>query len=181
MTDADATRWVGTWATAPAPIDGLTLSNQTVRMNARVSLGGHRLRVRLSNAYGMRKMEVGAAHVALRGGGASTVPGSDRTLTFNGKSSASIPSGALLVSDVVELEVAALADLTISVYLPGDLPADFQITGHGNARQTNYISSAGDFTAAASWMDPQETQSFLFVSGVEVEAPAGAGGIVAFG
>ena len=45
--------WVGTWATAPAPAEGAALSNQTLRMNARVSIGGETLRVRLSNAYGM--------------------------------------------------------------------------------------------------------------------------------
>ena len=44
--------WVGTWATTPAPAEGVAFSNQTLRMNARVSIGGHTLRVRLSNAYG---------------------------------------------------------------------------------------------------------------------------------
>ena len=47
--------WVGTWATAPAPAEGVALSNQTLRMNARVSIGGKTLRVRLSNAYGTRR------------------------------------------------------------------------------------------------------------------------------
>ena len=32
--------WVGTWATAPAPAEGAAFSNQTLRMNARVSIGG---------------------------------------------------------------------------------------------------------------------------------------------
>ena len=45
--------WVGTWATAPAPsLTGESLSDLTLRMNARVSIGGDTLRVRVSNAYG---------------------------------------------------------------------------------------------------------------------------------
>ena len=32
--------WVGTWATAPAPAEGASFANQTLRMNARVSIGG---------------------------------------------------------------------------------------------------------------------------------------------
>ena len=48
--------WVGTWATAPAPAEGAAFSNQTLRMNARVSIGGDTLRVRLSNAYGVRPL-----------------------------------------------------------------------------------------------------------------------------
>ena len=58
--------WVGTWATAPAPAEGAAFSNQTLRMNARVSIGGRMLRVRLSNAYGSRPLDVGAARTALR-------------------------------------------------------------------------------------------------------------------
>ena len=46
---ANDMHWVGTWATAPAPAEGAAFSNQTLRMNARVSIGGSTLRVRLSN------------------------------------------------------------------------------------------------------------------------------------
>ena len=64
--------WVGTWATAPAPAEGAAFSNQTLRMNARVSIGGDTLRVRLSNAYGTRPLTIGSAHIGLR----ATVPAS---------------------------------------------------------------------------------------------------------
>ena len=60
-------RWVGTWAAAPAPAEGVAgFSNQTIRLNTRVSIGGERLRVRISNAYGNRPLAIGAATVALR-------------------------------------------------------------------------------------------------------------------
>ena len=50
-------RWVGTWAAAPAPAEGIVgFNNQTMRMNPRVSIGGDRLRVRISNAYGNRPL-----------------------------------------------------------------------------------------------------------------------------
>ena len=62
--------WVGTWATAPAPAEGAAFSNQTLRMNPRVSIGGDTLRVRLSNAYGTRPLTVGAAQIGLRATGA---------------------------------------------------------------------------------------------------------------
>ena len=91
---------------------------------------------------------IGAAHIGLRATGAGIVPGSDRALTFGGEPSATIAAGALLVSDPVDLSVAPLADLAISFYLPGDVPASFGITGR-YARQTNYISPPGDFSAAA--------------------------------
>ncbi|MDE3075721.1 MAG: SGNH/GDSL hydrolase family protein, partial [Chloroflexota bacterium] len=177
----DDIRWVGTWSSTPAPMEGLALHDRTVRMIARLSIGGRTLRVRLSNACGTRELPIGAAHVALRGDGAAIVPESGRPLTFGGSSSAIIPAGALIVSDPVELEAPPLGDLAVSVHLPGDVPESFQLTGHGNAHQTNYISPAGDFTSAPAMPVSQTTDAFLFVTGVEVVAPAGCRGIVAFG
>ena len=60
-------RWVGTWAAAPAPAEGIVgFNNQTLRLNPRHSIGGERLRVRISNAYGNRPLIIGAATIALR-------------------------------------------------------------------------------------------------------------------
>jgi hypothetical protein len=139
--------WVGTWTTAPAPAEGVALSNHTVRMNVRASLGGDTLRVRLSNAYGSRPLAVGAAQIARRR--RQYRPGPDRQLTFGGAETATIAAGALLVSDPVALPLPPLGDLAVSVHLPGDLPASFGITGR-YSRQTNYISPPGDFTAAVA-------------------------------
>jgi len=172
--------WVGTWTTAPAPAEGAALSNHTLRMNVRASLGGDTLRVRLSNAYGSRKLVVGAARIGLRDAGPTIVPGSDRQLTFGGADTATIAAGALLVSDPVALPLPPLGDLAISIHLPGDLPATFGITGR-YSRQTNYISPPGDFTAAVSMPVGKITDDWYFVCGVDVLAPPDTGGIVALG
>src|SRR5712692_7185492 len=167
MPELHGMHWVGSWTTTPAPVEGRSLSNQTLRMIAHASIGGPRVRVRLSNAYGTRKLTVGAAHIAVRGSGSETVPGSDRALTFNGSLSISIPAGALVMSDPIDLEVAPLSDVAVSFYLPGDVPETFQITGHGNAHQTNYLSPPGDFAAASLMPIKETTEAFLFVSGIE--------------
>ena len=172
--------WVGTWTTAPAPAEGAALSNHTLRMNVRASLGGDTLRVRLSNAYGSRKLVVGAARIGLRDAGPTIVPGSDRLLTFGGADTATIAAGALLVSDPVALPLPPLGDLAISVHLPGDLPATFGITGR-YSRQTNYISPPGDFTAAVAMPVGKITDDWYFVCGVDVLAGPDTGGIVALG
>jgi len=173
--------WLGAWTTTPAPVEGLELSNQTLRMIARVSIGGRTVRVRLSNAYGARKLEIGGLHIAIRSEGPAIVAGSDRTVTFNGSPSASIPAGALVVSDPIDLDVLALADMAVTFHLPGDMPETFMITGHGNAHQTNWISPPGDFAAAADMPVKATTEAFLFLSSVEVLAPPETGGIVALG
>ena len=173
--------WVGTWAASPAPSEsGVAFNNHTLRMNPRISLGGERLRVRISNAYGNRPLAIGAARVALRDKGPAAVPGSDRKLTFGGEGGATIAAGAVLLSDPVELNVAPLSDLAVSIHLPGEVLANFSITGR-YARQTNYVSPPGDFTAETVMPVGSLSDQWYFLSGVDVLAGSEAGGVVALG
>ena len=136
--------WVGTWTTAPAPAETGAFTNQTLRMTMRASLGGDTLRVRISNGYGRRPLDIGGAHIALRDAGPAIVAGSDRELSFGGENTATIATGAVLFSDPVALGVAPLADLAVSLYLPGEILNDFQITGR-YARADQLHLAAGGF------------------------------------
>lgn len=174
-------RWVGTWTAAPAPAEAPAgFANHTLRMNPRISIGGEMLRIRLSNAYGARPLRIGAAHVALRASGAGIVPGSDRTVTFGGAPGTTIPAGSLAVSDPVSLTAAPLTDLAVTFHLPDEIPPPFQITGR-YARQTNYISPPGDFTADATMPVGRLTDEWFFLCGVDVVAATRVGGIVCLG
>src|SRR5579871_1858962 len=104
-----ATRWIGSWAAPPAPTMAApannpgrgtpTFNNQTLVQIVRLSAGGQRLRLRLSNEYGKEALAVGAARVALVDASGAVVPGSDRPVTFDGARTASLPPGAPLISD----------------------------------------------------------------------------------
>jgi lysophospholipase L1-like esterase len=177
----DDRHWVGTWGASPAPSEaGVGFNNHTLRMNPRVSLGGDTLRVRVSNAYGNGKLAIGAACVGIRDRGPAIVPGSARALTFCGSRSATVAAGALVVSDSVKLDVKPLADLAVTLYLPGEVPTGFQITGR-YARQTNYISPPGNFAAAISMPVLKITDEWFFVSGIDVLASHETGCVVALG
>ncbi len=174
-------RWVGTWAAAPAPAEGVAgFNNQTIRLNPRVSIGGERLRVRISNSYGNRPLAIGAATVALRDKGPAIVAGKSRKLTFGGRDSAVIAAGAVAYSDAVDVSVAPLADLAVSFHLPGEVLANFAITGR-YARQTNYISPPGNYTAATVMPVGNLTDQWFFLCGVDVLAPRDTLGVVALG
>jgi lysophospholipase L1-like esterase len=177
----DKRHWVGTWSASPAPSEaGVGFNNHTLRMHPRVSIGADTLRVRVSNAYGTRNLEIGAAYVAIRDKGPAVVPGTERELTFCGSKSATIAAGALLVSDSVKLDVKPLADLAVSLYLPGEIPAAFQITGR-YARQTNYISPPGNFSAATNMPVLKITDEWFFLSGIDVLGSRETGCVVALG
>ena len=176
-----AEKWVGTWASTPAEVEGRPVGGQTIRVVARVSIGGATCRVRLSNACGRGKLTIGAVHIARHAGGAATVPGSGQTVTFDGATGATAGIGAPLVSDPIDFEIAPLSDVVVSLYLPDVLEDDFQITGHGNARQTSYLSAPGNF-AATDHMDVAEAiEDVLFFNGIDVLAPADTGCVVAMG
>ena len=176
----DELHWVSTWTTAPAPAETGAFTNQTLRMTMRASLGGNQVRVRISNAYGQRPLEIGAVHIAQREAGAAIVASTDRELTFGGAKQATIAAGAVLFSDPVALDLPPLADLAVSLYLPDEILNNFQITGR-YARQTNYISPPGDFTAAQVMPIATLTSDWFFVCGVDVLASTDTGGIVTLG
>ena len=155
-----------------------SLSNQTVRMILRTSIGGRRARVKLSSAFGSQPVLVGAAHLARRGTGSAIAPGSDRPLTFGGKASFTMMPGVVAVSDAIDIDVPALGDLAVSLYLPSDTGPP---TTHATALHTTYISTEGDFSGQSEFPLAGTTQQYYWVSSVEVDAPADTGAIVAFG
>ncbi|MET0980714.1 MAG: SGNH/GDSL hydrolase family protein [Telluria sp.] len=173
--------WVGTWGTAPAgpplPAQTQTFNDQTLRLIVHTSIGGSQVRIRVSNELGTTPLRIGAAHIARRGAGAEIMTGTDRVLTFSGSPSITIPAGAPVLSDPVDLDVPALSDLAVSLYLPGQVQAT---TIHGSAFQTNYVSLPGNFTGAATLPTQRTITSWPFLTEVDVSAP-GSGAIVALG
>jgi lysophospholipase L1-like esterase len=155
-----------------------TFSNQTLRLIVHTSIGGNQLRIRISNELGTTPLRIGEAHVALRQSGSSIVAGSDRPLTFRGKRAITIPPGAPVLSDPVDLDVPALSDLALSLHLPES--AVQATTIHGAAFQTSYVSMTGNFTGAASFPAARTITSWPFLTEVDVKAP-GAEAIVALG
>jgi lysophospholipase L1-like esterase len=155
-----------------------TFENQTVRMIVRSSIGGSQVRVQLSNTFGPGPLHIGAAHIALRDKGSSIVASSDHPLTFSGQSSIVVPAGAEVLSDPVDLRVPPMTYLAISVYVTGTAKDP---TDHLTGLHTTYISGTGDFTSAPSIDAKSTTQSWYWISAVDVLAPQNAGVIVAFG
>ena len=146
-------------------------------MVVRTSIGGRRVRVQFSNALGNPPLIIGAAHIAIRQKDAAVLPASDRVLTFGGRASLTIPPGALVVSDPVDLDVPKFTDLAISLYLPEDTGPP---TVHPLGLHTTYIAS-GDATADATLNPSTTTTAYFWLSGVDVLAPSSASAIVAFG
>jgi lysophospholipase L1-like esterase len=184
---ADEGGWIGTWTASAQPawasdfpvplgIPG-NLFDKTIRQVARVSVGGNKVRIVLSNEYGKVPLEVGAAHIALTADGPDIQPGSDRALTFGGKASIVIPPGAPAISDPVDLTVAPLSEVSVSLHFPKTAPTD---TIHWDGHQTGFVASGNKVAEAALEPESKQTQR-VFLSEILVDAPENARAIVLFG
>ena len=141
----------------PAPLE--SVSNQTINMTVRTSIGGSRVRVRLESALGSGTVVFGSATIA------------NHPLTFSGKPGAALYAGATLVSDAVDLKIAPLSHVEVSLYIPGEtrLP-----TSHTFALHTTRITREGD-------PETITRESYYWLAGVDVLEPESAGTIVTFG
>ena len=167
-------------AKAPPPAQAIAaqgFSNQTVRMIVRTSIGGSRVRIRLSNALDSTPVAVGAAHIAIRSKDSEIVSGSDRTLTFSGKPGFTVGPGMVILSDPVDLSIPKLGDIAVSLYFPEPTGPP---TSHGGLR-TSYLSKEGDFTGQPSIPDATTTGMYYWLCGIDVLAPPQVSLVVALG
>ena len=176
--------WVAAWASSPqasAPDSKeplLNLDDQTVRERVRLSAGGARIRLRLSNEYGSTPLLLGAVTVAAPNGPAGVKPGSIQTVAFGGRSSIAIPAGAPILSDPVAFPVASGDEISISLYFPKRVATP---TMHWLALKRAVVSKQGDQTRADQIQDGAMTSSSILVSAVLVPAQPSQRLVVAFG
>lgn len=178
------THWVGTWATSPmlAPNNGGKFESEaaegtTLRQIVHLSLGGSSFRVVLSNEFGTKDLKIGEATLANAGPGGA-LASTAMPVTFSGRASVVIPAGAMVVSDAVAVKAAPLTDLSVSLFVPSQ--AIEGLTLHPFADQTNY-RVPGNSVTAATLTDAKTFASWDFLKGIDVEAPASAASIVAYG
>lgn len=183
---ASPDHWVGTWAASPVALvnreDKFGAADTTYREIVHVSMGGPAIRVILTNEFGVDSLTIGAASVALSAGGSSIKPDASSPLTFNGRPSITIPAGALVVSDPVNLKLPPTSDLAVSIFVPAQ--AIGTVTLHGYADQTSY-TAPGNFASEPSFGTSTDAAtniySWPFLKGVDVKADNKAAAIVAFG
>jgi len=147
-------------------------------MVVRPTIGGQRLRIRFSNAFGTTALKIGSTHVALVSKAPAIEVGSDRALTFGGRASVSIPPGAPILSDPVDLTVHPFSELAVSVYLPEKTATS---SVHFWAQHDSYISESGDFTAKDDIPNPTTKTSWYWLADVEVWTPDHTSALVTLG
>ncbi len=175
-------QWVSSWMASPQPVWGKDfpfptnipdyLQQQTFRQSVRLSIGGQRIRLKLSNEYSQQPLHIGAIRVT-----PSKQPDQTIAVTFQGQGSVTIPAGAPMLSDPVDLPVAALSSLNISMYFPQKTALS---TFHWDGRQTAWIA-AGDQSVQPTLTHAEKTTARIVLSSVLVESPQPASTVVVLG
>ena len=153
------------------------LENRTVRMIAKTTIGGGKVRVNLSGSLGRPPVKVGSAHIALYRSDGSIIPETDHKILFDGKPSCTILPGVLLLSDPVDMEVPPFTDLAISLYFPEKTGTP---TEHRLGLHTTYISE-GNTAGEETMPDPEKTFAYLWLAGLDVLTGADDFAVVALG
>lgn len=143
------------------------LSGSTLRQALRISIGGERLRVHVSNEYGATSLEIRAAHIARHTGSGAIDRGSDRALSFQGRPGVTLMAGGTAMSDPLDLTVEPLEDLALTLWF-GAVPDD--LTGHPGSRNTSYMAP-GNAVSRASLADGARTDHWYVMTGIDVVAP----------
>jgi lysophospholipase L1-like esterase len=171
-----AATWTGTWSASPQG-GSTTFRQQTLRQIAHTSISGAAARVQLSNAYSGQPVTISDIHIARRTSGSSVDTSTDRTATFGGSTSVTIPAGGTAVSDSIGFAVPALSDVAVSFYLPQQTGG---LTWHQSGNQTNYIAS-GDVSGNGSLSGAQTTGSYYVLANLDVMNAATTGAVVTLG
>ncbi|WP_089328884.1 SGNH/GDSL hydrolase family protein [Actinomadura meyerae] len=186
---ATSARWSQSWGTAmQRPLaagedDGPNWSvegfrDHSLRQVVRLSTGGTKIRIRLSNRYGTAPLRVAAGAVGRSGGGGKVWPGTTAALTFGGGRSATIPAGRELVSDPVPLATVPLERLAVTLRFTGATgPATF----HRFTSGTAYRAPGDHLSDIGSDAYTETTDALYYLAGVDVSGGSGGGSVVAFG
>ena len=175
--------WVGTWGTAPQlverhnnpPAPGLT--NNSLREIVQVSIGGKKVRLKLTNEFSTEATEIKAVELAIAKTAGSSSEIDEATtvsLTFNGESGVTIPANGTVISDAVNFKMGDRQNVAITIHYGSASPS---VSGHPGSRTTSYLKEGNttDFTGAI------RTDHWYSIQTLEVEAPKKAGAIAILG
>ena len=176
--------WVGTWGTAPQLVETNNnppspgLGNNSLRQIVQVSIGGEKVRLKLTNEFSSGATVIKAVELAYAktaGSSSEIDEASTVSLTFGGNASVTIPAQSKVVSDPVSLHLDGRQNVAITIHYGN--ASSTNVSGHPGSRTTSYLKAGNttDFTGAV------KTDHWYNILALEVEAPETAGAVAVLG
>ncbi|MBR5748812.1 MAG: hypothetical protein IKY01_08530 [Prevotella sp.] len=176
--------WVGTWGTAPQLVERNNnppspgLGNNSLRQIVQVSIGGEKVRLKLTNEFSTGDTEIKAVELALAKTAGSSYEideASTVSLTFGGNAGVKMPAGGKAVSDAVDFHIGNRENVAITIHYGS--ASSTSVSGHPGSRTTSYLKTGNttDFSGAV------KTDHWYNILALEVEAPETAGAVAILG
>ena len=176
--------WVGTWGTAPQLVEPKNnppspgLGNNSLRQIVQVSIGGEKVRLKLTNEFSEGATEIKAVELALAktaGSSSEIDEASTVSLTFNGKAGVTMPAKGKAVSDPIAFKIGPRENVAITIHYGS--ASSTSVSGHPGSRTKSYLKMGNttDFSDAA------EPEHWYNILSLEVEAPETAGAVAILG
>ncbi len=164
-------KWVSVWGNAASITERRPeayAKNISLRYVVKSAFCGSKIRLLFSNFCGLEAITLSAVTVANAVCDRVLDANSLKTVTFGGKNSVEIPSGAEIFSDEIDFDVTARQNLAITIYLADYTDMRTGVVALGPLSKGFY--SLGDCTKTAE-LPIQHTRTqntFYFLSGVDV-------------
>ena len=176
--------WVGTWGTAPQLVENNNnppspgLGNNSLRQIVQVSIGGEKVRLKLTNEFSTGATEIKAVELALAktaGSSPEIEEASTVSLTFNGKAGVTMAAKGKAVSDPVDFKIGPRENVAITIHYGS--ASSTSVSGHPGSRTTSYLKPGNttDFNGAT------KTDHWYNILALEVEAPDDARAVAILG
>ena len=177
-------KWVGSWSTAPQlveprnvpPAPGLT--GNTLRQIISPSLGGKSIRLKFSNEFSDRPVEMKSVEIAIVTEQPSIDISTKKTLKFDGEEGVSMPAGEAVFSDALTFEFNPRTKLAITIKF-GETAE--KITGHPGSRTTSYLVEGNQEIAEEDFTKAVTTDHWYAINTLEVMAGENASAIAILG
>jgi len=176
--------WVGTWGTAPQLVENNNnppspgLGNNSLRQIVQVSIGGERVRLKLTNEFSTGSTQIKAVELAIAktAGSSSEIDESTTvSLTFNGNASVTMPAKGNAVSDPVDFPIGPRENVAITIHYGS--ASSTSVSGHPGSRTTSYLKSGN----TTNFSNATKTDHWYNILALEVEAPEEAGAVAILG
>lgn len=180
----DSTFFCVTWSNSQNLVPkysspSIDLSNNSLRQIVKISIGGEKFRIKISNKHGIDSLEIKSISLAksLSQGSGEIDLSTLKKLTFNNNEFTSIPKGEAIYTDIFDYNLPACSEVAISIFF-GKVPSD--ITGHIYSITNSFIEK-GNKINESKFSDEYKVPHWYFISNIEIVSPTLLKGVVCFG
>ena len=173
-----------TWANSQMIIPkdcfpSIDLSNNSLRQIFKISVGGDKFRIKLSNKYGNDTLEIKSISLSKSHsqGSGQILLNSIKKLTFNNSESISISKGEEIYTDIFDYSLESCSEIVVSIFF-GKVPTE--LTGHKFSLTNSFIEKGNKINEEKFSLE-NKIEHWYFIANMEVLTNKQIKGLVCFG